>query len=75
MTAVNEIVELRPAYAWDCPECGIEHFERAVVVEMSQEQLRAIGEDYDCRTGRIQWMPEHVQCEDCGHIFETELFQ
>jgi hypothetical protein len=31
-------VELRPAYAWDCDECGRENFSNGIVAELSNEE-------------------------------------
>lgn len=73
----NEIVELRPAYAWDCPDCGIEHFTRAIVPEMSPEDFEKLKEDNGIPSwemGNFQMMPDTVQCNECKKIFETEGF-
>ena len=69
------MVELHPAYMWDCPECGAENFERGVIVEMDEEGIQALRRDYgveDAVTGDFMMAPEEVTCRKCGKEFTTE---
>lgn len=70
-----EKVELHPAFMWDCPECGVENFERSISV--SNEQLGEIliqmgvedspGIDYST----VHWCPMKVICDECHREFAT----
>ncbi len=71
-------IELRPAYIWDCDECGIENFERTIIIpieelteeereQFSEEELQEfLGED-----GSFQSMPNNVTCSNCDTEYET----
>ena len=69
-----DIVPLRPAWAWDCPECGKQNFSAAVVMELTaqerQESLRESG--WQEEEGDFLTEPETVGCGHCGAQFETE---
>lgn len=69
-----ERVELRPAFAWDCPECGVEQFHRGVVPEMSpedeQEAREALGME-SWEEGQLMTAPDSVTCSNCGQTFEA----
>lgn len=41
--APQERVEMRPAYNWTCPECGRDNFQRSILAEASEEELREHG--------------------------------
>lgn len=74
---MTERVELRPAYAWDCPECGREHFVRAIVPEMSPEEIKELRDGFGLEpweTGDFLCAPERVTCTHCQIEFETENF-
>jgi len=67
-------VELHPAFVWDCPECGTEHFERAVVPEMSDEERRELQDEHGVQPwdeGDFLMMPMKVACPRCGRAFDT----
>lgn len=69
--------ELRPAYSWDCDECGREQFTRAIVPEMSDAERNELRSQYgieEWETGNFQSMPHEVICE-CGAVFKTEAFE
>lgn len=71
-------VELRPAYAWDCPDCGREVFERGLVPEMGKEDQQELRERFGVEVyekGNFQIMPELVQCPHCNQRFETVHFK
>ena len=70
-------VELRPAFAWDCPECGREQFARAVVPEFSPEDLEELRTDHGVQpweTGEFLLPPGEVTCPHCDTSFSTVAF-
>lgn len=69
---------MRPAYAWDCDDCGRENFLNGVVPEFSEDELKYLRNEqgvsaYDA--GYFVQMPDTVRCKHCGSQFETEYFQ
>ncbi len=69
------IVELHPAWVWDCDGCGTENFERSVVGYMSEEELQEMKEDHGIEVwecGGFHTMPEVVTCKACGRFYSTE---
>ena len=69
-------VDLDCAYVWDCDECGVENFVRAVVVEFTPDEVATQMEEYggeeeDWQTGEWMTRPEQVTCGKCGATFET----
>ncbi len=71
-------VELRPAFVWDCPECGEELFVRGLVPEMSEEDLQELRDEQGVQPwelGDFVMMPENVQCRKCGASFCTLGFR
>ena len=71
-------VELHPAHVWDCPECGIENFCRGVVVELDEDGMRHMREEYgieDAETGDFLMAPEEVVCANCDMTFATLDFR
>lgn len=72
---MSERVELRPAFVWDCPECGREHFARAVVPEMSPEREAEMRNEYGIESwveGDFLLAPDRVTCPHCEIEFETK---
>lgn len=71
-------VELRPAYAWDCPECGREVFQRGIVPEMSDDDFAALRDEYGVEpweAGDFVTMPDRVSCPHCQSSFATLHFK
>ncbi len=71
-------VELRPAYSWDCPECGSENFARAIVPEMTEELRESLLDENGIESweeGDFLLMPEGVKCGKCGLTFSTLHFK
>lgn len=71
-------IELHPAYSWDCDECGIENFERTVVIPLEEltdeerEQFSAKDlESFLSEDGTFQSMPNHVKCYNCETEYKT----
>jgi len=70
----EQSVELRPAFAWDCPECGREQFARAVVLEMGDVEFSENKAEFGIPQeveGLFLAAPTVVVCEYCGYEFET----
>jgi len=70
-----EKVELRIAYNWTCEKCGLDNFCRAVVVEMSEEdlqELRGVHGVESHETGDFVTRPDRVTCSACGSMYETK---
>lgn len=70
-------VELRPAFAWDCPECGVETLIRAIVPEFSPEDLHELRDEHGVEpwnAGHFVEMPKHVVCPSCKRTFATQAF-
>ncbi|REJ65821.1 MAG: hypothetical protein DWQ31_16545 [Planctomycetota bacterium] len=68
------IVEMHPAYLWDCPECGREKFERSIVVERSPETIAELREDLGIEQweeGDFVMIPSQVTCDHCQLTFDT----
>lgn len=69
------MVELRPAYAWDCDECGVENFTRGLIPELSAEDLAELRDEHGVQPwdeGAFVAMPETVKCHACGAVFSTQ---
>ena len=72
----EEYVELRTAYAWDCPDCGRELFVRAIVPEMGEEELQELKDDFGIQPweeGEFHLMPQEVKCPHCDKKFKVKL--
>ena len=77
MSIKTENVELRHAFAWTCPECGLDHFERAIHAEMSQEELEELRVEHGVQpweSGHFTTSPKSVTCPDCKQKFSTVEF-
>jgi len=81
----NEKVEVHPAYVWDCPECGVENFERAAVLDLPDDEKlelmhkQGILEPYQTlddmpegEGGLFMSQPQEVDCRECGKHYDTE---
>jgi transcription elongation factor Elf1 len=78
----KEIVELRPAVEWTCPECGRDQFERSYTPELEPgdivdvpDEVRDFSIDDDCAEltgGVFVFVPGIVQCDFCGEEYEAE---
>lgn len=70
-------IELRPAYVWDCDECGTENFARALILSLGScgpsEELREMLEEKDIDINKVstELMPEQVTCKHCKKIYST----
>jgi DNA-directed RNA polymerase subunit RPC12/RpoP len=72
------VVELRPAYTWDCDDCGRENFARGIVPEFSEEEERELRDEHGVQpweAGKFLMMPPEVQCSHCGSRFASGHFK
>lgn len=60
-------VELRQAFEWTCPECGIDNFARAMTVE-DPEIIEAFAGE---AMGDLVMAPAQVGCVGCSQLFHT----
>ncbi|HVL14133.1 MAG TPA: hypothetical protein VM529_16300 [Gemmata sp.] len=77
------IVNLSPAYVWDCEDCGRENFQRAVSLKLDPrddgdaETIRRMhglseGEPIPPTLGvGMMTRPNRVTCKHCGTEFEA----
>lgn len=66
-------VTLRPAYAWDCPNCGKRNFGEPIALEIGippQPANEAIKDVIPI--DQFLCVPDSVLCGDCLHEFKTE---
>ena len=81
-------VVLGPAYAWRCPDCGLQQFVHAEVLDLTSQEKRetiaqAEGIDVDevvisedtLEQLEITTSPTEVQCSNCSGIFKAEDFE
>ncbi|MFA5766410.1 MAG: hypothetical protein WC919_00615 [Candidatus Paceibacterota bacterium] len=66
----KEIVELAPAYMWDCPNCGRENFQRSITTAITDEDRVEMDLD-PCETGCWQSYPNIVICRHCDSQYTT----
>ena len=71
---MTEPVELRPAHAWDCPECGRENFARCIVASLPPDELAIAKERFgfsEEQEGCFLTKPDFVTCMWCHTMYET----
>jgi len=66
----NEIVELSPAYMWDCPNCGRENFQRSIMTAITAQDRIEMGLE-DNQGGCWQSYPNIVVCRHCDSKYTT----
>lgn len=77
---MSEHVEMRPAFTWDCPGCGREHFARAVVPEIDPVKHKELGDEGFTDKEIAEFlatnadMPGRVKCKGCGREYRTVPF-
>ena len=67
-------IELRPAWSFNCEECGKENFVSGVVVELSPEEMQELREEHGVspdEEGEFMQQPTEVVCQFCGEWFEV----
>lgn len=70
----DENIELRPAFTWDCPECGREHFVRVRIPEFSVSELSELKEEHginEWEAGNFIAAPKIVCCKYCNLEFSA----
>lgn len=68
-----QVVEVHAAYMWDCPHCGVENWQRAVTLKMTEEELRESGvpvEEHD-KWSVCTAAPCVVTCRECKSRWRT----
>lgn len=73
-----DTIELRPAFAWDCGECGRENFERGIVMEQDAESLATLREEWGVPedvSGDFVTTPKVVKCKYCSTEFKVAHFR
>lgn len=66
---------LRPAFVWTCPDCGSEHFERAIVKEGAPEDMQQLRDDEGIQPweeGHFILAPAQVSCHRCDWTYNTQ---
>lgn len=71
MWTAKEVVELSPAYMWDCPNCGRENFQRSVLLAMTDED-RLEMDLAPNEVGSWQSYPNIVVCRFCEQQYQTK---
>lgn len=73
-------VEMHGAYVYDCPECGVENWQRCVTEFLDKNKpehaetieemygLEALNSDYTAF--RFVTYPNVVKCKECGRIYK-----
>lgn len=70
-----ETVELRLAFEWTCPDCGVDFFARSMMVDLGPSELQELRDEHGVEaweTGEFQMMPRAVYCTRCGKYFKTK---
>lgn len=73
-------VQLRLAFEWTCPECGIDKFERVIAWEGAPEEKKELQDfleiagvpEEQAKQGFWCRHPDVVTCENCGQAYSTE---
>lgn len=68
------MVELHPAFFWDCPDCGRENFCRGIKPEFSSSELAELREEHGVQPwecGDFVMQPTEVTCNYCGKAFAS----
>ena len=67
--------ELHQAFIWTCDNCGRDQFERAISVEVSEQDERKLKFMAGVELwweGRFIAAPTEVTCQECDHTYSTE---
>lgn len=73
----SQPVEMLQAFCWTCPECGRDRFERAIIAEMSPEEMQELRDEHGVQPwedGEFCTFPETVHCPDCNLEFSTHAY-
>jgi len=67
-------VELHQAFSWICDSCGHRNFERAIAVEMSEEDREELCYEAGVDPDEGEWLraPELVICSKCKEEYKVE---
>lgn len=67
-------VELIPAFSWTCEHCGGDNFARAMVADLSPEDMQELAAEHGVEsweTGHFMTKPDVVSCLHCQSKFGT----
>ena len=62
-------IELRPAYSWDCDECGHENFVRGGIPDLCKQDLQFLKAEEGIEPweiGQFTMIPTKVTCKNCN---------
>ena len=71
---MKDIIELHPAFVYDCDNCGRENFVRAVRIEADEETMQELREEHGIEAYDVgDWCqaPVTVKCAYCNTEYET----
>ncbi len=77
---MSQSVELRPAFAWDCPNCGRSYYANMVVPDIDPAERKRLNEqgikDVEINALLVERadMPVKVKCNACGQGFRTHPY-
>lgn len=68
-------IDLHQAFSWICDECGKRNFERAIAVEMSEEEKESMCSEIGVNPEEGDWLraPINVQCVSCKAEYEVGM--
>lgn len=68
-------VDLHQAFSWICDECGKRNFERAIAVEMSEEEKEFMCLEIGVNSDDGEWLkaPKIVKCIHCQSEFKVGM--
>jgi hypothetical protein len=64
-------IELQLAFSWNCPDCGMEMFVRAITPEKLSPSEREEFDDNGSEDGDPLWVPAIVECSNCQSRFSA----
>lgn len=67
--------ELHQAFFWTCDNCGRDQFERAIMVDADEDEVRQLRDAAGLQPwedGRFIAAPTEVTCQECDHTYATE---
>jgi hypothetical protein len=69
-------VQLRPAFAWTCENCGKDNYVEGIrpdVEEVMPDEPAGLAEMSEALGVKSEWVmiPLNVKCKECKHTYET----
>lgn len=72
---MREVVELKDAVYWDCPNCSKRNFQIPASIELTQEEFEEMREEYDIDEDDVGIFVEsikEVKCQFCNEEYDAE---